>query len=44
MSDWGKAYNTTIDWGTSPQTSQPWGNVVLNSPSGDTNITGALYE
>lgn len=44
MSDWGKAYDTTINWGTSPQTAQPWGNVVLNSPSGETNITGAPKE
>lgn len=38
--DWGKAFNTQINWGTSPQTAKPWGNVVLNSPSGVTNING----
>lgn len=40
MSDWGKAFNTAINWGTSPQTAKPWGNVVLNSPSGETIIGG----
>jgi len=42
--DWGKVFNTEINWGTSPQTAKPWGNVVLNSFSGETNITGAPKE